>query len=140
MNIDKNYFISRLQAGESIDHIGNEIAAMMNQAVAEHEAKIRAAEEAKRAEAEKEQTKRGLVEELVKIIQELAILEGMDPEELKVTEEDMNQMIAAFNEMFTTMRELKKMVAHLESAVPCKAPKIAPSDDQILADFIKHFN
>ena len=140
-----NDIYARLANGEKIEDIGNEIAAMMNEAVAKHEA-----EEAKKAEAaaqaEKEATKRDLIEELVEIVQELAILEGMDPDELKVTEEDVDQMVAAFNEMFGAMRELKKVFAELDSD-KVRAPKahkavikVKPSDDQILADFIKMFN
>lgn len=148
---DKNYFLSRLQAGEKIEDIGNEIAAMMNAAVqeqkeAEAKAKAEAAAKAKAAEAEKEQAKRELAEEMVDIIKELAILEGMDPDELKVTDEDMDQLVAAFTEMFAVMRDLKKMFADMETkidAAPTPAPKAIPhakTDEQILADFIKMFN
>jgi len=144
MVIDKNYFLTRLQNGEDIDVIGNEIAAMMNAAIDEHNANLEA--EAKRqAEVEKEQAKRDLMEELVEIVQELAILEGMDPDDLQVSEEDMDQMVAAFTEMFGAMRELKEMLAGLEEKaaapkVAMKSAKIAPTDEQILADFIKMFN
>lgn len=143
---------ARLANGEKIEDIGNEIAAMMNQAVAKREAEVRAAEEAKRAEAaaqaEKEAAKRDLIEELVEIVQELAILEGMDPDELVITEEEMDQMVASFTEMFGAMRELKKVIADLEAHKPAAAPakvtvktsKIAPSDEEILANFIKMFN
>lgn len=140
-----NDIYARLANGEKIEDIGNEIAAMMNEAVAKHEA-----EEAKKveaaAQAEKEAAKRDLIEELVEIVQELAILEGMDPDELTITEEDMDQMVAAFNEMFGAMRELKKVFAELDTD-KVRAPKahkavikVKPSDDQILADFIKMFN
>ena len=143
-----NDIYARLANGEKIEDIGNEIAAMMNEAVAKREAEVRAAEDAKRAEAaqaEKEAAKRDLIEELVEIVQELAILEGMDPDEMTITEEEMDQMVAAFNEMFAAMRDLKKMLAGLEekTAAPkatVKATKIAPTDEQILADFIKMFN
>lgn len=147
-----NDIYTRLANGEKIEDIGNEIAAMMNEAMAKHEAEVRAAEEAKRAEAaaqaEKEEAKRELIEELVEIVQELAILEGMDPDELQVTEEDMDQMVAAFTEMFGAMRELKKAIADMEARMPAAAPakvtvkssKIAPSDEEILANFIKMFN
>ena len=147
MVIDKNYFLDRLANGEDMTAIGNEIAAMMNAAINEHNANLEA--EAKRqAEVEKEQAKRDLIEELVEIVQELAILEGMDPDEIQVTEEDMNQMVAAFSEMFAAMRDLKKMFAELDTdKVVANAPKtrkavinVKPSDDQILADFIKMFN
>ena len=142
-----NDIYARLANGEKIEDIGNEIAAMMNEAMAKHQAEQEAARVAA-AEAEKEEAKRELIEELVEIVQELAILEGMDPDELQVTEEDMDQMVAAFTEMFGAMRELKKVIADMEAHMPAAAPakvtvkasKIAPSDDQILADFLKMFN
>ena len=150
-----NDIYARLQNGENIDDIGNEIAAMMNQAVAKHEAEVRAAEETKRAaaaQAEKAEAKRELMEELVEIIQELAILEGMEPEELDISDEEIDQMVETFTEMFGAMRELKKMFNAIEAqanagAVPArvhcgntKITPVAPSDEQILADFIKMFN
>ena len=131
-----NDIYARLANGEKIEDIGNEITAMMNEAVAKHEADVRAAEEAKKAEADKEQAKRELIEKLVKIIQELAVLEGMDPDELKVSEDDLSQLTAAFTEMFSAMRDLKKMVVDLETHIG-NTPK---SDEQILADFLKMFN
>ena len=147
MNIDKNYFLSRLQAGESMDDIGVELAAMMNEAVADHTAELEAKALAA-AKADQEAAKRDLIEELVEIVQELAILEGMDPDEIQVTEEDMNQMVAAFSEMFGAMRELKKAISDMEARMPAAAPakvtvkasKITPSDEEILANFIKMFN
>lgn len=135
-----NDIYARLANGEKIEDIGNEIAAMMNEAVAKHEADVRAAEEAKKAEAEKEQTKRDMIKKLVEIVQELAVLEGMDPDELKVTEEDMDQMVAAFTEMFSTMRDLKKAFTDLEARIEVKHPITSKSDEQILADFLKMFN
>ena len=145
--MNKEYFMNRLANGENMDAIGAEIAAMMNAAIAEHNARIEA-EKAKVAEAEKEQAKRELIEELIEIVQELAILEGMDPDEMTITEEDVDQMVAALNEMFGAMRELKKVIADMEAHMPAAAPakvavkssKIAPTDEQILADFIKMFN
>jgi wobble nucleotide-excising tRNase len=145
--MNKEYFMNRLANGENMDAIGAEVAAMMNAAMAEHNARIEA-EKVKVAEAEKEQAKRELIEELIEIVQELAILEGMEPDEIQVTEEDINQMVAALNEMFGAMRELKKVIADMEAHMPAAVPahvtvkpgKITPSDEQILADFIKMFN
>ena len=136
MVIDKNYFLDRLANGEDMDAIGEQIAAMMTEAVNEHNANLEA--EAKRqAEVEKETTKRELIEEMVDIIKELAILEGMDPDELQITEEDMDQLVAAFTEMFAAMRDLKKLFTSIDTP---KTRKIKPTDDQILADFLKMFN
>lgn len=138
--------LARLQNGEKIDDIGNEIAGLMNQAVAAHNAELEA-EAKKQAEAEKTQAKRDLMSELVDIIKELAILEGMDENDLEITDEELDQLVKAFTEMFGAMRELKAMFASLEANVavapakaPAKAVKMTPSDEQILADFIKMFN
>jgi leucyl aminopeptidase (aminopeptidase T) len=145
--INVNDVYTRLANGEKIEDIGNEIAAIMNEAMVKHKA-----EEAKRAEAaaqaEKEEAKRDLIEELVEIVQELAILEGMDPDELDISDEEMDQLVAAFTDMFAAMRDLKKMFASLDTdKIVAHAPKarvstinVKPSDDQILADFIKMFN
>jgi len=155
MVIDKNYFLTRLQNGEDIDVIGNEIAAMMNAAIDEHNAALEA-EAAKQAEVEKESAKRELIEEMVDIIKELAILEGMDPDEMTLSDEEMDQLVAAFTEMFAAMRDLKKMFADLEAKLDSdksgsvrlhhpgpasgRITPVAKSDEQILADFIKMFN
>ena len=149
MVIDKNYFLNRLANGEDMDAIGNELAAMMTDAINEHNANLEA--EAKRqAEVEKEAAKRDLVEEMVDIIKELAILEGMDPDEMTISDEEMDQLVAAFTEMFAAMRDLKKMFADLEAhadkvvahnpAARKATIEMKPTDEQILADFIKMFN
>ena len=139
--MNKEYFMTRLANGENIDDIGVEIAAMMNAAVAEHSAKL-AAEKA--AIQEKEEAKRDLIKELVEIVRELAILEGMSADEISVTDEEINQMVEGFTEMFAAMREVKRLVSQLEVAKPAAAPKtshiVAKSDDEVLADFIKMFS
>lgn len=132
-----NDIYARLANGEKIEDIGNEIANMMNEAVAKHEADVRAAEEAKRAEADKEASKRELVKELVENIKKLAVLEGMDPDELTISDDEIDQMVAAFTDMFAAMRDIKHALADLEA----RAPKVHnPTDEQILADFLKMFN
>ena len=143
--MNKEYFMNRLANGENMDTIGAEVAAMMNAAVAEYNAKMEAEKKRIAAEAEKEAAKRELFEELVEIVQELAILEGFDPEELAISDEDIDDMIAAFSEMFNAMREVKKLVTSLEAVksvdVPAKTPaqtKISAikTDDEVLADFV----
>ena len=144
MTMNKEYFLSRLANGESIDAIGNEIAALMTEAANEHEANLRAEME-RRGEAEKQEAKKVLVEELVEVLQELAILEGLDPEDMELDDEGIDQMVAALSEVFGVIRELKTLAATLEKA-PVPAPETPKainkvrSDDQILADFIKMFN
>ena len=139
MVIDKNYFLGRLANGEDMDVIGQEMAAMMNAAMAEHNANLEA--EAKRqAEMEKEAAKRDLVEEMCEIMKELAILEGVDPDEIEITSDMVDQIMEGITASFQLARQLEQMFAAAPAHAPVKAVKIAPSDDQILADFIKMFN
>ena len=134
MNIDKNYFSARLAAGEDIDAIGQDIAKAMNEALEEY----RAAEEAKKAaaaKAENESAKRDIVREMVELIQEYAILEGMDGDELETSEEDIEQLVDAFTSLFAAMRDLKALVKNPVDPKP--VTRMARNDDQILADFGK---
>lgn len=137
MNIDKNYFSERLAAGEDIDAIGQDIAKAMNEALEEY----RAAEEAKKvaaAKAENESAKRDIVREMVELIQEYAILEGMDGDELETSEEDIEQLVDAFTSLFAAMRDLKALVKNPVDPKP--VTRMARNDDQILADFVSLFN
>lgn len=139
MVIDKNYFLGRLANGEDMDVIGQEMAAMMNAAMAEHNANLEA--EAKRqAEVEKEAAKRDLVEEMCEIMKELAILEGIDPDEIEITSDMVDQLMEGITASFQLARHLEKMFAAAPAHAPVKTIKVAPTDDQILADFIKMFN
>ena len=134
MNITKDYFLNRLAAGEDIDTIGQEMANAMNEALEAH----RAAEEAKKAaaaKAENEAAKRDIIEEMIELIQEYAILEGMDGDELKVSPEDIDAMVAAFTEMFAAMRQLKNLETRLNAKKPSHK-----SDDDILNEFVKMFS
>ena len=130
--ITKEYFLDRLNAGDDIDTIGQEIANMMNEALEEK----RAAEEiARQQAADNEAAKRDIIEEMIELVQEYAILEGMEPDEIMIKPEDVDQMIAAFTEMFDFMRTLKK----LQKITPAATPN-TKSDDQILAEFAKLFS
>jgi hypothetical protein len=130
--ITKEYFLDRLNAGDDIDTIGQEIANMMNEALEEK----RAAEEiARQQAADNEAAKRDIIEEMIELVQEYAILEGMEPDEIMIKPEDVDQMIAAFTEMFDLMRSLKK----LQKAIPAAGTN-TKSDDQILAEFAKLFS
>ena len=137
MNIDKNYFSARLAAGEDIDAIGQDIAKAMNEALEEY----RAAEEAKKAaaaQAENETAKREIIKEMIELINEYAILEGLDPKELEVTEEDIDSLVKSFTSLFAAMRDLKALVK--EPINPKAVTRISRNDDQILADFVSLFN
>lgn len=135
MTIDKNYFLNKLNEGESIDSIGQAIADMMNAAVQEYETeKVRA------AQADR---KREIMKELCALIEEYGKLENVD-EDFNITDEDIDALMKAFEEMFKTITELKKIAGALESKIAIPDNKnikvnVKPhmSDDEILSNFIK---
>lgn len=135
MVIDKNYFLARLANGEDIDRIGEDIADMMNAAVAEYEAKQEADQKA--------QTKRGIMRDIIDGIAELAALEGMDPIDFETSDEELDMLVQSFTEMFKTLNQVKKLNAMLENAAEKPIPqknkpvfKASKSDDEVLSDFI----
>lgn len=141
MTIDKNYFLTRLANGEDIDVIGEDIAAMMNAAVAEHNA---AQEEAvkRQAELEKERYKRELVADMIGIIQEYGMLVNPDAADLlsEYNEDDINVMMSTLDEMFKMMSSMAQLKAALSDVkpVPKPAKTTTKTDDEILNDFLKN--
>lgn len=138
MTIDKNYFLARLANGEDMDTIGAEVAAMMNEAVAEHVA-LQEAEAKRVAEAEKTQAKRELIKTMIDATKEMAVLEGMDPNGFTVDDEDIDEMVEAFTEMFQTLMLMQKIAESQKQVKPVRVPHITAtkSDDEVLGDFIK---
>ena len=135
MTIDKNYFLNKLNEGESIDSIGQAIADMMNAAVQEYETE--------KAMAAKADRKREIMKELCALIEEYGKLENVD-EDFNITDEDIDALMKAFEEMFKTITELKKIAGALESKIAIPDNKnikvnVKPhmSDDEILSNFIK---
>lgn len=135
MTIDKNYFLNKLNEGESIDSIGQAIADMMNAAVQEYETeKVRAAQTDR---------KREIMKELCALIEEYGKLENVD-EDFNITDEDIEALMKAFEDMFKTIKELKKIASALDHKIAIVDDKnvktnIKPamSDDEILSNFIK---
>lgn len=80
----ENYIMEQLQAGRSIEEIGNAFAAALNAA---NETILQ-----KKEEAEKAARRAELIDEIVGSIQELAILEGLDEEEVAVTDEEYDEI------------------------------------------------
>ena len=134
--ITKDYILNKLNAGQSIDTIGQELADVMNAALSEYEAE-KEAKAAAAAEAEKIEAKKDLIREMVEIIQEYAILEGMDPKEIAARDDEVEQMVDAFTGMFAAIRDLKALA---NMAPKTKTSNKIVSDDQILADFVSLFN
>ena len=135
MIIDKNYFLNRLNEGESIDAIGQAIADMMNAAVQEYETE--------KAIAAKADRKREIMKELCALIEEYGKLENVD-EDFNITDEDIDALIKAFEDMFKTIKELKKIANALDHKIAIVDDKNIKmnakphmSDDEILSNFIK---
>lgn len=141
--IDKNYFLTRLANGEDMDAIGNELAAMMTDALNEYN-DIQEAKAIAAAEAEKALAKRDLVAEMMDIVAELAILEGVDPDDIVITDEAIDDMVDLLSAMFQDAKETKELIAALaakEQARPASVriaakPVVSASDDEIIANFL----
>ena len=138
MNISTEYFMERLANGESMESIGAEMAAMMNAAQSQYAA-AQAAEAAKTAELEKRRT--DLANALIGSIQELAMLEGFTEDEVAMTQEQAEELVAGILAIFETVRELRvvfepvlKALEEESTTQPQPQPK---SDDEILANFLR---
>ena len=133
---DKNYFLTRLANGEDMDAIGNELAAVMTEALNEH---IANQEAQKAAKAEAELAKRDLVVELLDIVRELAMLEGLDGELLEVTDEEVNAVTDALCGLFQTLKGIESLLTPAAPATPVRITTKAQahmSDDEALANFL----
>ena len=147
--MDKNYVLARLQAGETLQTIGDDFAAVMNAALDEfNEAKRKEAEEAAIAAAQKaaiEDTKREIAHKFVENLRDYAELSGVDPELLGMMEgEDIGELVAGLDELMsllTSLQSLKDKFAPTAAPAQLKRSPIVsmgakPSDDEILKSFI----
>jgi hypothetical protein len=108
---------------------------MMNAAVQEYETeKVRAAQTDR---------KREIMKELCALIEEYGKLENVD-EDFDITEEDIDALMKAFEDMFKTIKELKKIASALDHKIAIvddknikMNSKPTMSDDEILSNFIK---
>lgn len=140
---DKNYFLTQLRNGVSMDDMGQALADAMNAAqdayIAEQEV-----EKAKAAEAEMTAAKRALAIDMVEIIQEYGELVAPDAEDIfsNVSDEDIDAMVETLDQMFNMMSSLMQLKHDLEKATtPKQAVKVVAkhpkSDDEVLNNFIK---
>ena len=103
MNIDKNYFLTRLANGEDMAAIADDVTAMMNEALDMH----RAAEEQKKvaaakAAAAKREQKIALAAELIDVVRDLAALENLNTEFLE--DADEKDMLDLADAMIATVQ------------------------------------
>ena len=129
---DKNYFLTRMRNGESIDQIGQSIADMMNEAVDAYEAEQAAQENA--------EARRKLVRCMVNDINELAKLDGCEDLGVSLTDEEADEMVESFTEMFkglTVMRQTLDALTKVTAPVQKPVAKV-DGDDAILANILRY--
>lgn len=148
--MDMNYFLKRLQAGEDMSDIGNEIAELMNEAQAAYEAEEKAAALAKalaekKAQDEaaakaKDEKRAALLKTIVDTIAEYGALECPELADMFVADEDDMKMLAdSMTSLFSMIKMFGVAPADMKSAKPAHPVVRVRSDDDILNDFIKNF-
>ena len=133
--LNKDFFLNKLRAGESIDDLGTTIAALMNDAIEAYEAEKALAAKANDAR------KREIVVEITDLLKEFATLEGADTDDLDLNDEEIDAMIGALSDLFKTITKLKslKIMAPMPSVLAGTKLNQKPnmSDDEVLSNFIK---
>ena len=151
--IDKNYFLERMNAGESLDDIGKSVADMMNAAKAEYEA-----QEALRVKIQKEEElkahKMDIAMHICDLFEEYAALVCPDVVDLlgSAKTEDLVTVLDESLELAKNLRGLADYFTEDSPFNPCrtkiidatiptrKTSKVKRTDDDILSEFIKIFN
>ena len=146
---DKNYFLTQLRKGVSMDDMGQALADAMNEAqeayIAEQAAKVKEAEEAAMA-----QNKREMALDLIDIIRDYGHMVAPDAADIldDIDDEDVDAMVVTLDQMFQMMSSMAQLKANLETLDKLPMPKaqvkshITPvakpskSDDEVLAKFI----
>ena len=155
-NIDD--IVARLQKGESLDTIGNELATMLNDAQAKHIAIQKAEEEKRAAEAEKARqaqikaqrtaTRRELLWDVLDAIHKYAgytdYAAVIDKWMAEVTDDDIAELDAQLIELFKTFEVLAQLNFDLKVLTPKQenvqkdTKKVAAVDpNKALGDFLK---
>ena len=152
-NIDD--IVARLQKGESLDTIGNELATMLNDAQTKHIAIQKAEEEKRAAEAEKARqaqikaqriaTRRELLWDVLEALHKYAgytdYAAVLDKWMAEVTDNDIAELDAQLLELLKTVEVLAQLnfaVAPKQDKIQENVKKVAVTDpNKALGDFIK---
>lgn len=127
--MDRKYFFDRLAAGESVDEIAADISALLNEASADYNA--HEAELAAQAELEIKAEKIELVGEMMDILKEFAILEGLTTDFLDATPEEVEYIANNLTTIFTQLKTFEKMCKQVAS------PAKSKSNNSFLDEFVK---
>ena len=139
--VNKEYILSRLAAGETIQEIGDSFAVIMNEAVAEHTAAIEAEKKAAAEKIQKQELKRDLALKFIAVLQDYARVCDVDPALLgDFSEADTDEFIEQLDQIMELAVSLQKIgeVFTLDKA-PSRI-KPAQSDDEIIKAFLNAFN
>ena len=135
--------LTRLRNGESMDAIGQSIADVLNSAQNAYNAEVEAAKKAEAANALATQ-KRELAEDFIHLVQDYGDLVCPGSRDIlsEYTDEDLDEMIAAIDQMFNLLQFAIQMRTALEEKPQAKshitpATKVSKSDDEVLANFLK---
>lgn len=134
--MDKNVILARLTAGETLQSIGDEFAAMMNAAAEEYnEAKRQEAETAAAkaaAEAKLNAEKHSLAADLIAVVEKYCAVSGIDPTSLgEINADEIDMIVGALDELMDLLRisqELKDKLAAAATPVMPQGlmPRIIP--------------
>ncbi len=139
--VNKEYILSRLAAGETIQEIGDSLAVIMNEAMAEHTAAIEAEKKAAAEKIQKQEKKKDLALAFIAVLQDYARVCDVDPALLgDLSEADTNEFIEQLDQIMELAVSLQKIgeVFTLDKA-PSRI-KPAQSDDEIIKAFLNAFN
>lgn len=143
--ISEKDILARLRNGESMDAIGQSIADVLNAAQNAYDAEMEAQAKAKAANDLMMQ-KRELAEDFIHLMQEYGDLVCPGSRDIldDYTDEDLDEMIGAIDQMFNLLSFAIQMRAVAGEIKHAPAPShITPvtgapkSDDEIIANFIK---
>lgn len=139
--VNKEYILSRLAAGETIQEIGDSLAVIMNEAMAEHTAAIEAEKKAAAEKIQKQEKKKDLALAFIAVLQDYARVCDVDPALLgDLSEADVDEFIEQLDQIMELAVSLQKIgeVFTLDKA-PSRI-KPAQSDDEIIKAFLNAFN
>ena len=143
MVYDKNYFLDQLRNGTSMDDMGQALANAMNEAQDAYDAELEAAKQVQAAN-DLAIRKRELAEDFIHLVQDYGDLVCPGSRDIlsEYTDEDLDEMINAIDQMFNLLQFAIQMRAALEEKPQAKshitpATKVPESDDEVLANFIK---
>lgn len=147
--MNKNDILARLQNGESLETIGQELANIMNEANAEYMAAEKAKAEAEAQKNAVAAKKRMLAEDFINVLREYATLYDGETQAMlneALEDSDYDEMVEAIDGLFDLIASLRELKAVLGNApvkpVTSKKSHELPvnirmkTDDEKLAEFL----